>query len=145
MRKKGLIALMTFCIAAGMLSGCASKESEGKNSGGKGSAITETQMGNSAKDDSAKKSKLNIGDYVLFGSYEQDNDTTNGAEPIEWQVVDIDNDKAWMRVIQLPLLLEPNILLLIMTMLIMEIGLILIFRMRREIFIISVQACQAQA
>lgn len=94
MRKKGLIALMTFCIAAGVLSGCASKESEGKNSGGKGSAITETQMGNSAKDDSAKKSKLNIGDYVLFGSYEQDNDTTNGAEPIEWQVVDIDNDKA---------------------------------------------------
>ena len=28
MRRKGLIALMTFCIAAGMMSGCASKESE---------------------------------------------------------------------------------------------------------------------
>lgn len=76
-----------------MMSGCASKESESKNSGEKGSAITETQMGN-RKDDSSKKSKVNIGDYVLFGSYEQDNDTTNGAEPIEWQVVDIDNDKA---------------------------------------------------
>lgn len=28
-----------------------------------------------------------IGDIVTFGSYEQDNDLTNGAEPIEWQYV----------------------------------------------------------
>ena len=29
-----------------------------------------------------------VGDYVVFGSYEQDNDTSNGAEPIEWLVLD---------------------------------------------------------
>ena len=29
----------------------------------------------------------NIGEYVTFGHYEQDNNTANGAEPIEWQVL----------------------------------------------------------
>ena len=33
-------------------------------------------------------SKASVGDYVIFGSYEQDNDKTNGAEVIEWQVLD---------------------------------------------------------
>ena len=28
-----------------------------------------------------------IGDYVTFGSYEQDNDLKNGSEPIEWQYI----------------------------------------------------------
>lgn len=35
-----------------------------------------------------------IGDIVRFGTYEQDNDTSNGAEEIEWQVLDIQGDKA---------------------------------------------------
>ena len=30
----------------------------------------------------------NVGDYVLFGSYEQDNDTSNGKEQIEWIILD---------------------------------------------------------
>ena len=34
-----------------------------------------------------------IGDYVYFGSYEQDNDTTNGKEDIEWLVLDKQDDK----------------------------------------------------
>ena len=33
-------------------------------------------------------SKANIGDIVTFGTYEQDNNTSNGAEPIEWKVLD---------------------------------------------------------
>ena len=28
-----------------------------------------------------------VGEYVTFGHYEQDNNTANGAEPIEWQVL----------------------------------------------------------
>ena len=32
-------------------------------------------------------------DAVLFGSYEQDNDTTNGKEQIEWTVLDRQDDK----------------------------------------------------
>ena len=33
-------------------------------------------------------SSANIGDYVTFGTYEQDNNESNGAEEIEWQVLD---------------------------------------------------------
>jgi hypothetical protein len=32
-------------------------------------------------------SSANVGDYVIFGSYEQDNNTANGKESIRWQVL----------------------------------------------------------
>ena len=35
-----------------------------------------------------------IGDYVKFGTYEQDNDTSNGKEDIEWLVLAKENGKA---------------------------------------------------
>ncbi len=38
------------------------------------------------KGGSAKK--LAVGDTYLFGTYEQDNDPSNGTEPIEWQVLE---------------------------------------------------------
>ena len=31
----------------------------------------------------------NVGDIVQFGTYEQDNDYSNGSEPIEWQVLEV--------------------------------------------------------
>lgn len=34
----------------------------------------------------------NVGSYVLFGSYEQDNNIDNGKEPIEWLVLDYDKE-----------------------------------------------------
>ena len=37
---------------------------------------------------------LAVGDIVLFGSYEQDNDTENGKEEIEWIVLDVQEGKA---------------------------------------------------
>ena len=43
---------------------------------------------------SAECAGLEEGDIVTFGSYEQDNNPANGAEPIEWQVLDIQSDKA---------------------------------------------------
>ncbi len=33
-----------------------------------------------------------VGDYVLFGAYEQDNDPSNGKESIEWLVLEKDGD-----------------------------------------------------
>ena len=36
---------------------------------------------------------LEVGDTWLFGSYEQDNNSVNGKEPIEWIVLDKQNDK----------------------------------------------------
>lgn len=37
---------------------------------------------------------LNAGDIFTFGKYEQDNDMKNGAEPIEWQVLAVENGQA---------------------------------------------------
>lgn len=36
---------------------------------------------------------LNVGDYFVLGSYEQDNDLTNGQEPIEWRVLQIEGNE----------------------------------------------------
>lgn len=33
------------------------------------------------------------GDYILFGTYEQDNNSSNGKEDIEWLVLDKEDDK----------------------------------------------------
>ncbi len=35
-----------------------------------------------------------VGDYVVFGEYEQDNDTSNGKEDVEWLVLDVQEDRA---------------------------------------------------
>ncbi len=37
--------------------------------------------------------KIQVGDYISFGSYEQDNDMTNGKEDIEWLVLDKQDNK----------------------------------------------------
>ena len=36
----------------------------------------------------------NVGDVIYFGHYEQDNDTANGKEIIEWIVLDVQDNKA---------------------------------------------------
>ena len=35
-----------------------------------------------------------VGDIVIFGNYAQDNDAGNGKEPIEWIVLDVQDNKA---------------------------------------------------
>jgi len=37
---------------------------------------------------------IKLGDFVTFGAYEQDNDLDNGPEPIEWEVLDVQDGKA---------------------------------------------------
>ncbi|MDD2647633.1 MAG: DUF6273 domain-containing protein [Eubacteriales bacterium] len=39
-------------------------------------------------------SDVKVGTYVKFGSYEQDNDTLNGAEAIEWKVLEVEGGEA---------------------------------------------------
>ena len=41
-------------------------------------------------------SSIEVGDYIIFGCYEQDNNFENGAEPIEWQVLDVQDGKAFI-------------------------------------------------
>lgn len=44
-------------------------------------------------DSSASLKNAKIGDYITFGHYEQDSDTSNGKEAIEWLVLDKQGDK----------------------------------------------------
>lgn len=44
--------------------------------------------------DNPHNSPYKIWDIVTYGSYEQDNNEDNGAEPIQWEVVDIQDGKA---------------------------------------------------
>ena len=37
-----------------------------------------------------------VGDIVVIGSYEQDNVLDNGKEPLEWIVLEVQEDKAWL-------------------------------------------------
>jgi len=36
-----------------------------------------------------------VGNIVTFGKYEQDNDTGNGDEDIEWMILDVQGNKAY--------------------------------------------------
>lgn len=44
----------------------------------------------------AKSKDAEIGDTYVFGEYEQDNDTSNGKEPIEWIVLDKDESSLFL-------------------------------------------------
>lgn len=44
--------------------------------------------------DEAKKSFRIMGNTVQFGTYEQDNNTSNGKEPVEWIVLDVQEGKS---------------------------------------------------
>ena len=73
-----------------------------------GNQIPETQLGVYAlpypynnepdrefsEDDHAVLKDLKTGDEFTFGVYEQDNDLTNGWEPIEWQVLAVEDGRA---------------------------------------------------
>ncbi len=41
-----------------------------------------------------KNGQIEVGEYITFGTYEQDNNTSNGKEYIEWLVLDIKDGKA---------------------------------------------------
>ncbi len=56
-------------------------------------AITTFHVLGEYKDSAKQATFAEVGDYVWFGSYEQDNDTSNGKEDIEWLVLDKQDNK----------------------------------------------------
>ena len=46
------------------------------------------------KTPSSIPSSVKVGDVISFGTYEQDNNRSDGQEPIEWQVLDVKDGKA---------------------------------------------------
>lgn len=94
------LALVIFAFISMILSSCGS---EPKNKGGDlkshMSDSSETTKDNKESKivDSYFYEKLRdakVGDYILFGTYEQDNNTSNGKEDIEWLVLEIKDGKA---------------------------------------------------
>lgn len=53
-----------------------------------------TQPNNNTNNEKSKT--VQIGEYITFGSYEQDGYISNGKEPIQWLVLDIQNGKAFV-------------------------------------------------
>ena len=51
--------------------------------GSKDKNVTSTEVENV----NAGIKSVNVGDYITFGTYEQDNNTSNGKEDIEWLVL----------------------------------------------------------
>ena len=76
-----------------------SKGSDGGTAGAKKDTTTAatsvTEVPATAADTTADTTKISAkaGDIITFGSYEQDNNTGNGAEPISWRVLDVEEGR----------------------------------------------------
>ena len=90
----------TAVIAAGMLllSLCACDSGNGKTATEKSVSPSETSVSSEApvNDALTVDSALKEGQTVMFGRYEQDGNLENGAEPIEWRVLSVKDDRAML-------------------------------------------------
>ncbi len=59
-------------------------------------AFNENNESKESKVENTQKNATDIGDIITFGNYEQDNNTSNGKEPIEWQVLAKENNKLFI-------------------------------------------------
>lgn len=95
------VGILTGILGVSALTGCG-EESTGENRTEVNTEVdtqgteTETEPTDvveeeTGKEDSGTRDDIlphEEGEYVVFGAYEQDNDLTNGPEPVEWIVVD---------------------------------------------------------
>lgn len=49
-----------------------------------------------AESSDSSASDVKVGDVIVFGHYEQDNVKSNGSEPIEWRVLDVNDGVAFL-------------------------------------------------
>ena len=98
MRRKIKTSMILVCVLFTMLfTGCGKQADEDKTDEEKTNEVTNNDTtASSTEDDIITDSNADIvvGDYVTFGVYEQDNDNTNGLEPIKWQVMEVSDGKA---------------------------------------------------
>lgn len=85
----GILAITLF------LNGCKAGTTKDSSTQGASSGQPETELSSESSIENFDKNEefvgitsCNIGDAVFFGSYEQDNNTENGEETIEWIVLD---------------------------------------------------------
>lgn len=97
LRKRGILAgLLAMAL---LLNGCNAGTTKESSTQSTSSGQSETEVGSEPltentdeNEEFAGISSCNIGDTVSFGCYEQDNNTENGAEAIEWIVLDAEGE-----------------------------------------------------
>ncbi len=83
---------LLICFAA-----CGSSESEEKtekNNIVEGAESSDSNSSEKSDNGFSLNANAKTGDYITFGKYEQDGDTSNGKEDIEWLVLDVQDGKA---------------------------------------------------
>ena len=112
--------LLTVALAATMICGCSSggapsagADSSGNSTLSDSSNPEDTKQGSAPQTEDSEKDEESgdtadasatdeikpelfsgsaVGDIVVFGSYEQDGDEANGKEPVEWEVLEVQNN-----------------------------------------------------
>ncbi len=97
--KKYLAICCIVLVLAMIITGCGKENDETQSANSAG--ITETTESNHDESENVESIKaefasMQIGEYVSFGEYEQDNDETNGKEPIEWKILDKQEDRIFV-------------------------------------------------
>ena len=97
MKSKILKSIIASLLSVAMLmsfAACGGSDSEeDKKNGSAGASASDNADVNSDEKSTIDKN-AQVGDYITFGSYEQDGNTSNGKESIEWLVLDVQDGKA---------------------------------------------------
>ncbi len=87
--KKFILSGVSCILAVGLLTACSDKVTVSDDT------VTQSQTeSNSGTENNNTDSQIQVGQYVEFGTYEQDGDNNNGAEPIEWKVLAVEDGNA---------------------------------------------------
>ncbi len=99
-----VVCLLAIALIAGVAVSFLLKEGPSDNRmGGSGSIKTTYQAQNNddsgitdsgSSGNTSNLKSVKVGDYIQFGEYEQDNNTANGKEAIDWLVLDVQDGKA---------------------------------------------------
>ena len=98
--KKTVCLLLALILTAAVLTGCGGTGADDTTQKSNASGTASANAGGSEKENvdsgtgEAGGGGFKIGNTVTFGRYEQDNDTTDGTEAIEWRVIDLSDGKA---------------------------------------------------
>ena len=96
---KKRIALVIAMMLLVVCSACSNNDDSGTvrnaaESGNAGAAGTSSERKTLPAGKVLKAEDVAVGNMIVFGSYEQDNNPGNGPEPVEWLVLDVQDGKA---------------------------------------------------
>lgn len=92
---KKLVSILLVLALAFSFSACSDNDKSEKRRDSAKSGLSDQKDTNSEKPVTAVKiENASVGSYITFGKYEQDNNTSNGEEPLSWIVLDVQGDKA---------------------------------------------------